>query len=33
LPSGFLTKTLYTPLSFPIRAIFPAHIILLDFML
>ena len=33
LPAGFPTKTLYAPILFPIRAISPFHLILLDLVL
>ena len=32
-PSGFLTKTLYTPLLSPVLVTYPAHLILLDFII
>jgi len=32
LPSGFSSKTLFTPLSSPIRTTCPTHLILLDFI-
>ena len=32
LPSGFPSKILYTPLFLPIRATYPVHLILLDFI-
>ena len=31
-PSGFPTKILYTPLFSPVRATYPSHLILLDFI-
>jgi hypothetical protein len=31
-PSGFHTKTLYTPLLSPVRAAYPAYLIFLDFI-
>ena len=31
-PSGFLTKTMFTPIFSPIRATCPAHLIVLDFI-
>jgi hypothetical protein len=33
LPSGFLTKPLYTSLLYPMRATCPAHVILLDLII